>query len=204
MPKSGHLVLLGRVTAVKGQHVAAQLAHRTGRDLVLAGPIGPCHSPAELADADPGNPDVAYWRTEVEPLVDGRRVRWVGTVCGGERDDLVARAAASLFPLLWDEPGGTAVVESLALGTPVVGYGRGCLPELVEPGRTGLLVEPGDADALAEAVTRAGELDTGECRREAARRFTPARMAARYLRLYERVLERSSVPHRLDAVSVRR
>jgi glycosyltransferase involved in cell wall biosynthesis len=192
VPKSGHLVLLGRVTPVKGQHVAARLAHRTGRDLVLAGPVGPCHSPVELADADPANPDVAYWRAEVEPLVDGRRVRWVGTVRGGERDDLVARAAASLFPVLWEEPGGTAVVESLALGTPVVGYRRGCLPELVDHGRTGLLVEPGDDGALAAAVVGAAELDPGECRREAARRFTPARMAARYLRLYERVLERSA------------
>lgn len=192
--KAGHLVVLGRVTATKGQHVAARVAHRAGRDLVLAGPVGPCHDAAALAAADDTNPDVRYWREQVEPLVDGQRVRWVGTVAGTERDDLVASATAALFPIDWEEPGGTAVVEALALGTPVVGFRRGCLPELVEHGRTGLLVDPGDEDALAAALTDAGDLDPGECRREAARRFTPARMADRYLRLYDDVLARSGRP----------
>jgi glycosyltransferase involved in cell wall biosynthesis len=130
----------------------------------------------------------------VEPLVDGTRVRWVGTVAGRERDELVASAAAALFPIDWDEPGGTAVVEALALGTPVVGFRRGCLPELVEHGRTGLLVDPGDEDAFAAALDAVDRLDPGECRREAARRFTPSRMAARYLRLYDKVLVRSGRP----------
>jgi glycosyltransferase involved in cell wall biosynthesis len=189
--KGDHLVVLGRVTRYKGQDVAARIAHRTGRDVVLAGPVGPCHRVCDVGGADSDNPDVRYWREDVEPLVDGRRVRWVGTVAGAERDDLVATAAAALFPIDWDEPGGTAVVEALALGTPVVGYRRGCLPELVEHGRTGLLVDPGDEDALVAAVATADRLDPDECRREAARRFTPARMADRYLRLYDKVLTRA-------------
>jgi len=188
--KREHLVLLGRVTPVKGQHVAARLAHETGRDLVLAGPVGPYAGPTDL-QRDHGNPDVRYWYEQVAPLVDGRRVRWAGTVCGATRDELVATAAASLCPVGWEEPGGTSVVESLALGTPVIGFARGCLPELVEHGRTGLLVPSDDLDALAAAVHGLGAIDPGECRREAARRFTPARMAERYLRLYERVLARS-------------
>lgn len=196
--KRDHLVVLGRVTPAKGQHIAARVAHDTDRDLVLAGPVGPCQDVAALADADPTNADVRYWREHVEPLVDGRRVRWAGTLRGRVRDELVATAAAVLFPIDWEEPGGTAVVEALALGTPVVGFARGCLPELVEDGRTGLLVPPGDVDALAAAVRTVGLIDPQECRREAARRFTPARMAERYLRLYERVLARSgrSVPLR--------
>jgi glycosyltransferase involved in cell wall biosynthesis len=190
--KAGHLVVLGRITPYKGQDVAARIAHRLGRTLVLAGPVGPYHTPAELATADDSNPDVRYWRESVQPLVDGRRVRWVGTVLGEERDTLVATADATLFPIDWEEPGGTAVTESLALGTPVVGYGRGCLPELVESGRTGLLVAPGDEDALAAAVSAASAVDPQECRREAARRFTPARMAEKYLRLYGRILDREN------------
>ena len=190
--KGGHLVVVGRVTRFKGQAVAARLAHATGVDVVLAGPVGPYHRPEDLAgEVDDDNPDVRYWREEVEPLVDGRRVRWMGTLVGEERDGLVASARASLVPIDWEEPGGTAVVESLALGTPVIGFRRGCLPELVEDGRTGLLVEPGDEDALAAAVAGAGTLDPDACRREAARRFTPARMAGRYLRLYDKVLVRS-------------
>jgi glycosyltransferase involved in cell wall biosynthesis len=200
--KGEHLVVMGRVTRFKGQAVAAQLAHRTGAELVLAGPVGPHHRPEDLAGpgADEDNPDVRYWREEVEPLVDGRRVRWVGTVAGEERDELVATARASLVPIDWEEPGGTAVVESLALGTPVVGFRRGCLPELVEDGRTGLLVDPGDADALAVAVGEAARLNPDDCRREAARRFTPSRMADRYLRLYDKVLQRSGRPRMRDSL----
>jgi glycosyltransferase involved in cell wall biosynthesis len=200
--KGEHMVVMGRVTRFKGQAVAAQLAHRTGAELVLAGPVGPHHRPEELAgpDADESNPDVRYWREEVEPLVDGRLVRWVGTVAGEERDELVATARASLVPIDWEEPGGTAVVESLALGTPVVGFRRGCLPELVEDGRTGLLVDPGDADALAVAAGEATRLNPDDCRREAARRFTPSRMADRYLRLYDKVLQRSGRPRMRDSL----
>src|ERR687893_98329 len=189
--KDGHLVVLGRVTRYKGQHVAARVAHRTGRSVVLTGPVGPCHRPEELDGADADNPDVRYWREEVEPLVDGTRVRWIGTVAGEARDGLVASARASLQPIDWEEPGGTAVVESLALGTPVVGYRRGCLPQLLGHGRAGVLVDPGDEGALAAAIAAAGRLDPDECRREAARRFTPSRMAERYLRLYDKVLARA-------------
>jgi glycosyltransferase involved in cell wall biosynthesis len=187
--KSGELVVLGRITRYKGQDVAARIAHRVGRRLVLAGPIGPCHKPDDLAVADDSNPDVRFWRESVQPLVDGDLVRWVGTVLGADRDRMLAAADAALFPVDWEEPGGTAVIEALALGTPVVGFSRGCLPELVESGRTGMLVPPGDEDALARAVIAASAIDPQECRREAARRFTPARMAEKYLRLYARVLD---------------
>jgi glycosyltransferase involved in cell wall biosynthesis len=198
-----HLVQVGRITPGKGQHIAARLARRIGRDLVLAGPVGPHHHPADLAGPGDPNPDVRYWHEQVAPYVDGVRVRWTGTLRGPERDTLVATAAAAVFPLEWEEPGGTAVVEALALGTPVVGYRRGCLPELVEHGRTGLLVDHGEEEGLAAAVAAARTIEPAECRREAARRFTPARMAQRYLELYDEVLGRSgrmaqpaaAVPH---------
>ncbi|HEV8568813.1 MAG TPA: glycosyltransferase [Actinoplanes sp.] len=189
VPKGHHVVVLGRINPGKGQDLAARLAHAFGFDLILAGPVGPYHRPDDLAAAlgDPAamqNPDVRFWRDEVAPHVDGARVRWVGTVTGRDRDDLVATARAALFPLRWEEPGGTAVVESLALGTPVIGIGRGCLPELIDHERTGLLTT--DEDELGELVHKAGTVDGGTCRAEAARRFTPAVMARSYLRLYYR------------------
>jgi glycosyltransferase involved in cell wall biosynthesis len=193
-PKSSYFLVLGRITPGKGQHIAVRLAHRAGVNVVLAGPVGPYRQPEALAKAlheDPEagrNPDVRYWCDEVSSFVDGSRVRWVGSLGGQERDDLLARAAATLFPLEWEEPGGTAVVESLALGTPVVGYTRGCLPELVEHGVTGFLVDPGDEDALVGTMGRVGELDPMVCRKVAAERFTPAVMADGYLALYEKVL----------------
>jgi glycosyltransferase involved in cell wall biosynthesis len=108
-------------------------------------------------------------------------------VKGRARDHLVATARATLFPVCWDEPGGTAVIESLALGTPVVGYRRGCLPELIEPG-TGLLAEFGDETALSQLVTDVGTLDPAQCRAAAERRFAPAVMAAAYLQLYDQCI----------------
>ncbi|WP_433287695.1 glycosyltransferase [Micromonospora sp. CA-244673] len=186
--KGEHVVILGRINPGKGQDLGARLARQVGFPLVLAGPVGPYHRPEDLAaagDEARQNPDVRFFYDQVAPHVDGDLVRWVGTVAGQERDDLVAGARASLFPLRWEEPGGTAVVESLALGTPVVATTRGCLPELIEHGRTGLLTA--DEEELGELVLAAGLLDEDECRREAAVRFTPERMAQRYVELYEGV-----------------
>ena len=187
--KDGHLVLVARINRRKGQHIAARLAQRSGWELVLAGPIGPFTTPEHLA-AEPNADryvDVRYWREEVAPHVDGDRVRWIGNVTGYERDHLVATARATLFPVCWDEPGGTAVIESLALGTPVVGYRRGCLPELVEPG-TGLLAEFGDEAALAQMITNVDKLDPARCRAAAQRRFAPGVMADAYLKLYDQCI----------------
>lgn len=187
--KGRHVVVLGRINPGKGQDVAARLAHSAGFDVILAGPVGPYHRPEDLAVADRDvaaqNPDVRFWLDQVAPHVDGQRVRWQGTVAGRDRDELLATARAALFPLRWEEPGGTAVVEALALGTPVVGIARGCLPELIDHERTGLLTT--SEDELGDLVEKAGSLDERDCREAAARRFTPAAMARSYLQLYDRV-----------------
>ncbi|MGY0004546.1 glycosyltransferase [Micromonospora sp. I033] len=193
--KGEHVVILGRINPGKGQDLGARLARQVGFPLVLAGPVGPYHRPEDLAaagDEARQNPDVRFFYEQVAPHVDGDLVRWVGTVAGQERDDLVAGARASLFPLRWEEPGGTAVVESLALGTPVVAMARGCLPELIEHGRTGLLTT--DEEELGDLVLAAGLLEEGECRREAAARFTPEVMARRYVELYQEVRRLAARP----------
>ncbi|MET8834963.1 glycosyltransferase [Micromonospora sp. NPDC004540] len=193
--KGEHVVILGRINPGKGQDLGARLARQVGFPLVLAGPVGPYHRPEDLAaagDEARQNPDVRFFYDHVAPHVDGDLVRWVGTVAGQERDDLVAGARASLFPLRWEEPGGTAVVESLALGTPVVATARGCLPELIEHGRTGLLTT--DEEELGDLVLAAGLLEEDECRREAAARFTPELMAQRYVELYQRVRQPAARP----------
>jgi glycosyltransferase involved in cell wall biosynthesis len=190
--KSDYLVVVARITSNKGQHVATRLAHRLKRHLILAGPVGPYPSAQALA-ADPDAeryPDVRYFREQVLPYIDGDLVRWIGNVSGGDRNRLVAKAAATLVPLCWEEPGGTAVVESLALGTPVVGYRRGCLPELVEQG-TGLLADPDDETELGRLLDRLDELHPSYCQAVAERRFSPSVMACTYLDLYRECLRRS-------------
>jgi glycosyltransferase involved in cell wall biosynthesis len=191
--KEQHVTVLGRITPGKGQDVAVRVARELDRPLVLAGPVGPFHDRAALdralaTDLDIlANPDVRYWCDEIAPHVDGRRVRWVGTVHGAELERLLGTARAALFPITWDEPGGTAVIEALAMGCPVIGFGRGCLPELVEHGRTGLLAEPGDEAGLAALLAACQEIDPAACAKEATERFRPAVMAERYLELYEEV-----------------
>ncbi|MGV9770502.1 glycosyltransferase [Streptosporangium sp. NPDC003464] len=190
----GPVVMLGRISPLKGQHLGARLCRELGLPLVLAGPVGGLRGPRELAaalaDPDHGahaNPDVRYHLDRLAPYVDGELVRWAGSVNGPERERLLLDARAALFPVQWEEPGGTAVIEALACGAPVVGLRRGCLPELVEHGRTGLLADT--EDELREHLRRVEDIDPEECRRSAALRFSPPVMAERYLDFYGRVLD---------------
>ncbi|MFG1942296.1 glycosyltransferase [Nonomuraea sp. NPDC048826] len=196
-----HLVVMGRVCGLKGQHVAARICQKLDLPLTLAGPVSGLNTPAEL-DAvaqDPshplyGHPDVRYHVDHVSTYLDGDRAKWIGSIGGEDRDRLYASARAALFPIQWDEPGGTAVVEALALGVPPIGLRRGCLPEIIDHGRTGFLADT--EEELAEWILRADEIDPEECRREATRRFSPGVMAERYLELYERAIRRSPVAAR--------
>ncbi|TDQ46340.1 glycosyltransferase [Actinorugispora endophytica] len=189
-------VVVGRITAAKGTHIAARACRRQGLPLLLAGPVNGLDSPEALdkvlSDPDDprhGAPDVRYYAEHVAPHVDGDLVRWIGTVAGPRLRSLLENARAALFPVQWAEPGGTAVVEALACGAPVVALSRGCLPELVEHGRTGLLTETDDGfEAL---LRRVAEIDPAQCRAEAAARFTPRAMTERYLDLYEETLRRA-------------
>ncbi|MEV4888456.1 glycosyltransferase [Nonomuraea sp. NPDC055795] len=190
-PRGAHLAVMGRICPLKGQHVAVRVCRKLGLPLVLAGPVSGLGGPAELERVleDPehplhGHPDVRYHRDHIAPHLDGELIRWAGGVAGDRRDELYGTARAALFPLQWDEPGGTAVVEALALGVPVIGLRRGCLPELVEHGRTGFLAD--SEEELAAWLRRVGDLDPEECRRAARARFTPSVMAERYLELYAR------------------
>lgn len=190
-----HLIVMGRVCHLKGQHIAARISQKLGLPLVLAGPVSGLNTQAELETVaqNPehplhGHPDVRYHLDQVTPYLDGDLTRWIGSVGGSERDELYASARAALFPIQWDEPGGTAVVEALALGVPPIGLRRGCLPEIIEHGRTGFLAD--SEEELAEWVLRVDEIDPEECRREARRRFSPAVMAEQYLELYERAIAR--------------
>lgn len=192
--KRRHVTVLGRITPSKGQDVAVRITRELGWPLILAGPVGPCHDAASLrrllaSDDDVrSNPDVRYWQEQIEPHVDGERVRWIGTVHGDELERLVGTSRAALFPIMWDEPGGTAVTEAMALGCPVVGYRRGCLPELVDHGRTGLLADPDDEAGLCQLLAACQHIDPAACAKEAGERFTPAVMAERYLELYRSIL----------------
>jgi glycosyltransferase involved in cell wall biosynthesis len=165
-----------------------------GVPLLLAGPVGgqPNRAALDAALDDPASPvhshpDVRWFLEQVAPSLD-EGARWIGTVSGAEKDELLRRSRAVLFPVRWDEPGGTAACEALAAGTPVVCMARGCLPALVEPGVTGFLAV-GEAE-FGDALRRIDEIDPEKCAAAARRRFSPGVMADGYERLYAEVLRR--------------
>jgi glycosyltransferase involved in cell wall biosynthesis len=169
--KEDYLLWLGRIVPEKGPHRAIEVARRTGRPLILAGPVQPRHE--------------RFFSTVIEPQIDGEQVRWVGEVGGARKQRLFADAYAFLMPIRWPEPFGMVMVESLAAGTPVLAFPEGAAPEIVEHGETGFLVA--DEDEMVEMVPKAGDLDPERCRR-GAERFAPDRVALRYEAAYREAI----------------
>ena len=167
---SDDLLFFGRIHPDKGAAEAIQAAVATGHRLLMAGIIQ----------------DEAYYAREVEPHVDGERILFNGPLGGAARTHALGHAKAMLHLIGFDEPFGLAVVEAMACGTPVIAYNRGSMPELIEHGVTGFLV-----DTLEEAIAAIGrveEIDRAACRRAVEERFTVERMAERYLDLYTRII----------------
>lgn len=169
-PKGGYLLELARICPDKAQHISIQVAEELGLPLVLAGKV------EERPESE------AYFEKEIKPKF-GEMVRWLPDVGGREKAELLAGAVAMIFPLQWEEPFGLAMVEAMASGTPVVAIGRGAAPEIIEEGVTGFLVD--DAEEMVAACRRIGEIDPQRCAEVARGRFSPDRMAAEYLKLYE-------------------
>jgi glycosyltransferase involved in cell wall biosynthesis len=164
------LVVLGRIHPDKGTAAAIDIAARAGRRLVICGIVQ----------------DERYFAEQVRPHVDGDRVRYLGAVGPARRAEVLGGALALLHPIEFAEPFGLSVVESMACGTPVIAYARGSMPEVVDDGVTGFLVD-GPA-AAAAAVPRVAALDRLGCRSVAERRFSSVRMVDDYLRVYAQLL----------------
>ena len=169
------LVIVGRIAPNKGIADAIRIAKAAGERLVIVG-----HAPPQLPWAE------AYYREEVEPHVDGDRVRHVAHLPNDEVLDLVSRAKGFLFPLQWEEPFGLAVSEALAVGAPVIAYPKGAMPEVIADGRTGFLVET-EAEAV-RAIGRLGEIDRRACRAWVEEQFPISRMVEGYEAVYQSVI----------------
>ncbi len=178
--KEPYLLCLARICPDKGQHVAIEVARRTGMRLVLAGKV----------EATPQA--IEYFNRHVKAAIDGANVIHLDNVAGEEKAQLLARAHALLAPLQWDEPFGLAMVEAMASGTPVIAIARGAAPELVTHEVTGFLVD--GVDEMVDAVPRVGELDPLACATQTRGRFSPSVMASSYQRLYENVAWQPDAP----------
>ncbi len=166
--KEDFLVFLGRISRDKGAHLAVEAARRAGMRILLAGRIG-------LED------ERRYWEQEVVPRA-GSDLEYVGEADAAMKRDLLSRARALVFPICWDEPFGLVMAESLACGTPVVAFRRGAVPEIVDDGLTGFVVD--DLDGLAAALGAIDRIDPMLCRKAAESRFDLPRMVEGYERIY--------------------
>jgi glycosyltransferase involved in cell wall biosynthesis len=167
---SDDLLFFGRIHPDKGAAEAIKVAQATGDRLLMAGIIQ----------------DEGYHQREVQPHIDGEQIVYNGPLGGEARTQALGGAKALLHLIGFDEPFGLSVIEAMACGTPVIAYNRGSMPELIEHGVTGFLVDT--FDEAVEAVGRVGEIDRAACRRSVEERFTVERMADKYLALYERLL----------------
>jgi glycosyltransferase involved in cell wall biosynthesis len=171
--RGDYLAFLGRLSAEKGPESAIRIARAAEMPLRIA---------AKLPRGS-----TAYFKEKLEALVDGDRIRITGEVDDRGKQPFLAGAAALLFPIDWPEPFGLVMIEAMACGTPVIAFRRGAVPEVVEHGVSGFIVE-NEHEAI-EAVKRVRDLDRRTVRDAFERRFTASRMADDYVKLYRRLLE---------------
>jgi glycosyltransferase involved in cell wall biosynthesis len=164
-----YLVFLGRISPEKGVDAAIEIARHADMPLKIAAKVD--------------QRDRRYYDEVVKPLLKTADVEFVGEVGGRDKDALLGGARALLFPINWPEPFGLVMIEALACGTPVIGYRRGSVPEIIDHGKTGFIVD-GVAEAVA-AIGRVHKVSRAECRRTYEQRFSPARMCDDYLAVYQ-------------------
>jgi glycosyltransferase involved in cell wall biosynthesis len=170
-----YLLFLGRMSPDKGAHRAVAVAMETGLPLKIA---GKCREPKEQQ----------YFDELVRPhLGPAHQIEYLGEVNHGEKVELLQDARATLFPIEWEEPFGLVMIESMACGTPVIATRWGAVPEVIENGRSGIIVD--DFRLMAHAIEEADRLDPLECRRYVEEHFVPERMVADYVRAYEAAIE---------------
>jgi glycosyltransferase involved in cell wall biosynthesis len=165
-----YLAFLGRISPEKRVDRAIEIARRVGMPLKIAAKVD--------------RVDREYFEQVIEPLLHDPLFEFVGEIGEHEKDDFLGNAYALLFPIDWPEPFGLVMVEAMACGTPVIAYRNGSVDEVMEQGRTGFIVE--DLEDAVDAVRRVPSLSRARCRAVFEERFTAERMAADYLRVYER------------------
>jgi len=167
-----YLAFLGRISPEKRVDRAIDIAEQAGMPLKIAAKVDPV--------------DEDYFESAIAPLLRSSLVEFVGEIGEGEKNEFLGNAYALLFPIDWPEPFGLVMIEAMACGTPVIAYRDGAVPEVMEQGHTGFVVE-GLEDAVA-AVRRVPELSRKRCREVFEQRFTATRMTYDYVLHFERLI----------------
>jgi glycosyltransferase involved in cell wall biosynthesis len=168
-----YLAVLGRIAPEKGIDRAIKIAIRCGIPLKIAAKV-------DRADRD-------YYDEIIRPLIDHPLVEYIGEIGDHEKSDFLSGAIGLLVPIDWPEPFGLVMIEAMACGTPVIAYNRGSVPEVIDEGLTGFIVE--DETGAVSAVGRLPQLNRDAIRTQFEARFTARRMALDYLASYRGLIE---------------
>ena len=168
-----YLAVLGRIAPEKGVDQAIKIAIR-------------CNIPLKIA-AKIDRADQEYFDEIIRPLMDHPLIEYIGEIGDHQKSDFLSGATALLLPIDWPEPFGLVMIEAMACGTPVIAFNRGSVPEIIDEGLTGFIVE--DATAAVAAVGRLGQLNRSAVRKQFEARFTARRMALDYLAAYRSLIQ---------------
>lgn len=167
-----YLAFLGRISPEKGTHLAIEIAKRSGWHLKIAGKVDVV--------------DVEYFEGQVKPHIDGKQIEYLGEANHEQKCELMRGAVATLFPITWREPFGLVMVESMAVGTPVIAMNLGSTSEVIVHGRTGFLCDT--VEECVASVDFATRLNRKTCREHVVKNFSMERMTEGYLAAYQNIL----------------
>ncbi|HET6244502.1 MAG: glycosyltransferase family 4 protein [Bacteroidetes bacterium] len=174
-PSQGkYLAFLGRISPEKGVERAIEIAKRSGIKLIIAAKIS--------------NVDEIYFQTTIKPLLNNELIEFIGEIGEKEKGDFLGNAIALLFPIDWPEPFGIVMIESLACGTPVIGFNKGSVPEILTEGENGFIID--SIEAGVKAITNINSVDRAKCRAIFEEKFSAERMTNDYLKIYEQILKK--------------
>lgn len=166
-----YFLYLGYITPNKGAHLAVKAARRARVKLKLAGSYRYCER---------------YFEEDIKPYLKKGQIEYVGVVNPARRNKLLGGAKAILVPLQWEEPFGLIMIEAMACGTPVIGFDKAAVPEIVKDGKTGFIVE--DFKEMAKAIRRVEEIDRTLCRTHVEKYFSVKKMVDGYEGVYEKAV----------------
>jgi glycosyltransferase involved in cell wall biosynthesis len=176
--RPSYFAFLGRIAPEKGADRAIRIAEHCGVKLKIAAKV-------DRADRE-------YYDEQIAPMIKGPNIEYIGEISDKEKSEFLSGATALLVPIDWPEPFGLVMIEAMACGTPVIAYNRGSVPEVIDDGLTGFVVE--DENGAIGAVDRLGQLSREKIRKQFEKRFTARRMAQDYLSVY-RSLVAGVAPH---------
>jgi glycosyltransferase involved in cell wall biosynthesis len=168
------LVFLGRIERIKGAHNAIRIARAAGRRLTIAG------NRVESGEAS------TYFDREIAPFLNAGDIDYVGPVDDSQKNEILGGSAALLMPIEWDEPFGIVMAEALACGTPVIGFSRGSVPEIVIDGLNGFVVH--DCNGAVSAVANLNSISRSAVRSDCEARFSDRAIVGQYEGIYRRMI----------------